>query len=37
MGMELMYGGQGKVTNNISLTSVTATRVNGECYEREHQ
>jgi len=23
---ELMYGGQGKVTNNISLTSVTATR-----------
>ncbi len=29
-GMELMYGGQGKVTNNISLTSVTTTRENGE-------
>jgi hypothetical protein len=27
---ELMYGGQGKSTNNISLTSVTATRDNGE-------
>jgi hypothetical protein len=26
MGTELMYGGQGKVRNNISLTSVTATR-----------
>jgi len=25
-----MYGGQGKITNNISLTSITATRDNGE-------
>ena len=25
-----MYGGQGKITNNISLTSVTTTRDNGE-------
>ena len=25
-----MYGGQGKITNNISLTSVTATKDNGE-------
>ncbi len=29
-GTELMYGGQGKSTNNITLTSVTATRDNGE-------
>ena len=27
---ELMYGGQGKNTNNISLTSVTATMDNGD-------
>ena len=28
--MELMYGGQGKNTNNISLTSVTTTMDNGD-------
>jgi hypothetical protein len=27
---ELMYGGQGKTTNNISLTSVTTTMDNGD-------
>ena len=34
-GMELMYGGQGKVTNNISLTSVTATKDNAENVKNE--
>ena len=29
-GTKLMYGGQGKNTNNISLTSVTATMDNGD-------
>ena len=28
MGTELMYGGQGKITSNIKLTSVTATKDN---------